>query len=92
MKTAPTSQAKTARRLAWLTAAACVGCCAVPALGLALGFSAIAGLGVYFERAALGFFLASAGLFLYVAFKRTRTSCKVDCGCKAAASGGDQQQ
>ncbi|MDN3519819.1 hypothetical protein QWY84_19625 [Aquisalimonas lutea] len=86
------SRTTTARRLAWVAGAACVGCCAIPVLALAFGFTAVAGLGVYFERAALGFFVASGGIFLYLALKKNRKACSVDCSCKGASAERAQQR
>lgn len=79
----------TPKRLALSTAALCVGCCAIPVVGLALGFTAVAGLGIYFERAAMGFLVAGVLLLTYVKIKQRNASCAVDCSCKD--SGKTQQ-
>ncbi len=76
----------TTRRLAWSAFAACVGCCTIPVLGIVFGFTSIVGLGVYFEQAALGFFIAALSLFLYSAHKKKQPSCSTDCSCKGAAT------
>lgn len=74
----------TPKRLALSTAALCVGCCAIPVVGLALGFSAVAGLGIYFERAAVGFLVAGVLLFTYMKVKGRNAACTVDCSCKGS--------
>lgn len=79
----------TPKRLALSIAALCVGCCAIPVVGLALGFTAVAGLGIYFERAAVGFLVAGVLLFTYMKIKRRNASCAVDCSRKD--SGKTQQ-
>lgn len=77
----------TTKRLAWSAFAACVGCCALPVLAIAFGFTSIAVLGVYFEQAALGFFIAALSLFLYLVYKnKQQRLCKTDCACKGAAA------
>ncbi len=69
------------KRLAWAAGAACVGCCAIPVLAIVFGFTSIAGLGVYFEQAALGFFVAALTLFLYATYRKKQRYCKTDCPC-----------
>lgn len=76
----------TTKRLAWSAVAACAGCCAIPVVALAFGFTAIAGFGVYLEQAAMGFAIAAIALFLYLAFTRVQPSCKTDCSCKSAGA------
>lgn len=76
----------TVKRLAWSAAALCVGCCAIPVVAVAVGFTAIAGLGVYMEQAALGFFVASLVLFFVVLIGKRNPSCKLDCAPKHSAS------
>lgn len=76
----------TTKRLAWSAVAACAGCCAIPVIALAFGFTAIAGFGVYLEQAALGFSIAATVLFLYLAFTKRQPSCKTDCSCKGAGA------
>ena len=76
----------TTKRLAWSAVAACVGCCTIPVVALAIGFTSIAGLGVYFEQAATGFFVAALALFLYGVYRKKQPSCRTDCSCKEAAS------
>jgi hypothetical protein len=70
-----------------VTALLCIGCCSIPVvLGIWLGFSALAGLAVYFESAALGILMVSLGIFVYLKHKQKKAtkaaSCDVDCGCK----------
>ena len=58
-------QIVSAKRLAWTSAALCVGCCAaIPVLGL-LGVTVAAGLRIYFEIASIGLLIASLTLFGY---------------------------
>lgn len=71
------------KRLGWTTLALCVGCCAIPVVALAFGFTAIASLGIYFERAALAVLVASALTFLYLFFRRrSKRACSIDCSCQ----------
>ncbi len=71
----------TPKRTVLATAALCVGCCTIPVVGLALGFTAVAGLGVYFDRAAIGFFVAGALIFIYLKIKGRNTACAIDGSC-----------
>lgn len=76
----------TTKRLAWSAVAACVGCCTIPVVALAIGFTSIAGLGVYFEQAATGFFVAALSLFLYGVYRKRPQACSMDCSCKRATA------
>lgn len=86
-----TDEKNRTKRLAWLTALLCIGCCSIPfILGLFLGFSALAGMAVYFESAALGIVLIASGIFVYGRHKKKKKqatdgpSCDTGCGCKNA--------
>ena len=70
------------KKLTWTSFALCLGCCATSILALLLGITAISGLGVYFERAALGFFAATLCLLFYMTFRRSRRACDGDCSCQ----------
>lgn len=74
----------TSRRLAWVAGILCVGCCAVPLIGIAMGSAAVAGLAVYSEKIALA--AAAMGLVAWLIYKRARNqqapSCDLDCGCR----------
>ena len=83
MKSGKLSRTVTARRLGWAAAIACIGCCAIPVIALALGVSAVAGLGIYLERASLGLGIAAAALFAYALLKQRARSCRVGCSCKS---------
>ena len=79
-------KAISAKHYAWLAATLCIGCCAiVPALVL-FGVAGIASLGIYFEFAAAGFFIASVIAFGYYLFKNQKQSCKTDCSCRNTTS------
>jgi hypothetical protein len=78
----------TGRRIAWITGIACVACCAVPLVGVALGSAAVAGLAVYSERAAA--VVALFGLAALVArrlMRRSGPSCDVNGPCNPAVRG-----
>jgi hypothetical protein len=78
----------TGRQIAWLTGIACVACCAVPLVGLALGSAAVAGLAVYSERAAIAVALVgAAALVLRRLARRSGPSCDVNGPCKPVARG-----
>lgn len=69
-----------ARGLAWLTGTACVACCALPVLALALGSTALAGLAFFLEPLASGLALATAALLAWRAWrKRQAPACDLDC-------------
>ena len=74
----------TSRRMAWVAGILCVGCCAVPLVGIAIGSAAVAGLAVYSEKIALA--AAAMGLVAWLIYKRARNlqapSCDLDCGCR----------
>lgn len=78
MDTQTNSPVKTPRRLAIAATLLCIGCCALPLLAAALGFTAAAALGFYLERTALGLILAAAALWVFLAIKRRPRACNLD--------------
>ena len=74
----------TVRRFAWLAGILCIGCCAVPLVGMAMGSAAIAGLAVYSEKVAIA--AAAMGLVAWLIYRRTRRqaapSCDLDGSCR----------
>lgn len=77
----------TPKRTAVATAALCAACCTIPVVGLALGFTAVTGLGVYFDRAAIGFFIAGSIVFIYLKIKRRNAACAIDGSCSGSGCG-----
>lgn len=68
------------RGLAWFTGAACVACCTLPMLALALGSTALTGLAFLLEPLASGLALATAALLAWRAWrKRQAPACALDC-------------
>jgi len=81
------------RRIAWLTGIACVACCTVPLLGVALGSASIAGLALYSEKAALVMAVIGVGALLFRRLTRSSgPSCNLDGSCKPAPSREERQQ
>ena len=76
------TQTQKLKKLTWTTFALCLGCCATSVLAVLLGITAISSLGIYFERAALGFFIATLCLLLYMKVRRSHQACDVDCSCQ----------
>jgi hypothetical protein len=73
------------RRIMWATGAACVACCTLPWLGLAVGSATLAGLAVYSERAAVLVALLGAALWFWRrSTRRAGPSCDIDGRCKPA--------
>lgn len=71
-----------AARIALLTGIACVACCAIPLLGLAIGSAAIAGLAVYSETAAMAVAAIGVGILLFKRLTRqSGPTCAVDSPC-----------
>ncbi|MGB1310763.1 MAG: hypothetical protein ACPG47_06100 [Leucothrix sp.] len=73
------------KRFAWSALALCISCCAVIPILVFLGFASVAGLAVYFELAATGFFIVGIGLFTALLFKHKSILGKTACSCKASA-------
>jgi hypothetical protein len=68
------------RTLAWFTGAACVACCTLPLLALALGSTALTGLAFFLEPLAAGLALDTAALLAWRWWvKRQTPACKLDC-------------
>lgn len=76
------SQATPSKRFAWLAAFLCIACCAIVPILVLLGVASAASLGIYFEFASAGFFIASLIAFGYLLFKNKNQYCKTDCECK----------
>ncbi len=73
------------KRLAWFTGAACVACCTLPLLALALGSTALTGLAFFLEPLAAGLALATAALLAWRAWrKRQAPACDLDCADRNA--------
>ena len=68
------------RALAWITGTACVACCALPLLALALGSTALAGLALFLEPLAATLALLTAALLAWRWWARRRApACDLDC-------------
>jgi len=72
-----------AARLAVLTGLACVACCSMPLLGAALGSALVAGLGWYFDLAAMVLAGLAVGAFMLSILKRKPAACDIDGACKS---------
>lgn len=71
--------------LVWLTGSACVACCALPVLALALGSTALTGLAFFLEPLASGLALATATLLAWRAWrKRQAPACNPNCADRDA--------
>lgn len=76
------SNSPTNRRIASLTGAACIACCTVPILGIAMGSASIAGLAIYSEKAAIAALAIGLIVLLYRRFARKPApSCDIDGSC-----------
>lgn len=68
------------RRILWTTGALCVACCALPAIGLAIGSATLAGLAIYAEQAALAVLaLGLAWLAWRRLLSKAAPACDIDC-------------
>lgn len=68
------------RVLAWFTGGACVACCTLPLLALALGSTALTGLAFFLEPLAAGLALLTAALLAWRWWaKRQAPACDLDC-------------
>ncbi|MDZ7921477.1 hypothetical protein [Rhodoferax sp.] len=68
------------RALAWFTGSACVACCTLPLLALALGSTALTGLAFFLEPVAAVLAIATAALLAWRWWqKRQAPACDLDC-------------
>ena len=75
-------KSSTPKRLAWFSAIACVGCCAIiPAL-VTIGVTGVIGFAWYFDMAAIGFFALSVSLLGYAIYRKKSSTCSLSCYCK----------
>jgi hypothetical protein len=80
------------RRIAWIVGAACIACCTVPVLGVAVGSATLAGLAVYSERAAVLVALLGAALWLWRrSRRRAGPNCEISGRCKPTRRGPPSQ-
>jgi len=71
------------KRIAWTAGIACVACCAIPSLGIAIGSASIAGLAIYSEKAAAAVVVIGAGFWIFKQLtRRTGPACQIDGNCK----------
>ena len=73
------------RVLSWFTGAACVACCTLPLLALALGSTALTGLAFFLEPLASALAIATAALLAWRWWvKRQAPACGLDCESRDA--------
>jgi hypothetical protein len=87
MKTSK-SNSQTGRRIAWLTGIACVACCTLPIIDIAVRSASIAGLAVYSEKAAIA--AAVVGILVLVYKRLSQKSgpaCDINGSCKPKSAG-----
>lgn len=78
-------------RTAWITGIACVACCTVPLIGIAMGSAAIAGLSIYSERAAIVIAVIGVSVLLFKRLTRKEgPSCDLEGGCGPGKTGSDK--
>lgn len=83
----------TSTRIAFLAGIACIGCCAIPLVGVAIGSAAMAGLAAYSDLALCGVMLAGFLAFiLWRVVRRDGPSCDLDGRCKPNTSGDLKNQ
>jgi hypothetical protein len=85
MATVDKPKASITQRIVWITGVACVACCAIPLLGIAVGSASVAALAVYSEKAAA--VVALVGVAVLVVKRLTckpAPSCDVDGPCAPA--------
>jgi hypothetical protein len=71
------------RLLIWFTGSACVACCTLPLLALALGSTALTGLAFFLEPLAAGLAIATAALLAWRWWvKRQAPSCDLNCNSR----------
>lgn len=81
------SRAAHGKLMIWLVGGACAACCAFPVLGVIMGSAAMAGLAMFFERAALGVAAIAAGILLFKwLVRKPGPACKCAGACRPAAS------
>ena len=69
-------------RTAWITGIACVACCTVPLIGIAMGSAAVAGLSLHSEKAAIVVAVVGIAVVLFRRLTRQQgPSCNLDGGC-----------
>ncbi len=73
------------RTLAWFTGTACVACCTLPMVALALGSTALTGLAFFLEPLASVPAIATAALLAWRWWaKRQTPACDLDCESRSA--------
>jgi len=73
------------KRIAWTVGIACVACCAIPSMGIAIGSASIAGLAIYSEKAAAGIAVIGLGYWIYQRLtRRTGPACDIAGSCRPA--------
>lgn len=76
--------------IAWITGIACVACCTVPVIGVAIGSASLVALARYSEQAA--FVIAMIGLGVLVLKRLMRKSgpaCDIDGACRPKSVGAN---
>jgi hypothetical protein len=80
-------------RTAWMTGIACVACCAIPLIGIAMGSAAVAGLSLYSEKAAFVVAVAGVAVVLFRRFTRQQSpSCNLDGSCGPGKADTDKPE
>jgi hypothetical protein len=78
------------KRIARITGVACVACCAIPSLGIAIGSASIAGLAMYSEKAAAAIAVIGLAFLIFNRLtRRTGPACEIDGSCRPAQADSD---
>lgn len=75
------------KRFGFAAIGLCIGCCAFPVVGVALGIGTLSVLSKYIEwagMAALVLAIASFGIYFYK--KKTAPACDIDCNSKTESN------
>lgn len=81
------------KRIAWTAGIACVACCAIPSLGIAIGSASIAGLAIYSDKAAAAVAVIGLGLWVFKRLtRRAGPACDIDGSCRPTPADSESKR
>lgn len=80
-------------RAAWITGVACITCCTIPFIGIAMGSATLAAFTLYSEGVAIAIAALGATWFTYKYISRKKApACRLDGSCRPTADKGNKPQ
>jgi hypothetical protein len=88
-----TPEVSIGKRIAWTAGIACVACCAIPSLGIAIGSASIGGLAIYSEKAAAAIAVIGLGFWIFKRLtRRSGPACDIDGSCRPNPSKSESKR